>query len=128
MHHLFLYFLQATALVESNTPIQTGEFKDSEVDIIRDWGCITTKPQIYIVNLSQKSFLHKGNKWLPKIMEWVKTHGGGQILPVSCEFEQALTDLKDDPDGQKGKLSDQSHQQQHQQKQEYTSVINFLPS
>ena len=104
MYHLF-YSLQATKLVGSNTPIQTGEFKDSEVDIIRDWGCITTKPQIYIVNLSQKSFLHKGNKWLPKIMEWVKTHGGGQILPVSCEFEQALTDLKDDPDGQKGKLS-----------------------
>jgi len=95
---------KATKLVGSNTPIQTGEFKDSEVDIIRDWGCITTKPQIYIVNLSQKSFLHKGNKWLPKIMEWVKTHGGGQILPVSCEFEQALTDLKDDPDGQKAFL------------------------
>jgi len=92
---------KATKLVQSNTPIRTGDFKDSEVDIIRDWGCITTKPQIYIVNLSQKSFLRKGNKWLPKIMEWVNTHGGGQILPVSCEFEQTLFDLKDDPDSKK---------------------------
>jgi len=97
---------KATKLVQSNTPIRTGDFKDSEVDIIRDWGCITTKPQIYIVNLSQKSFLRKGNKWLPKIMEWVNTHGGGQILPVSCEFEQTLFDLKDDPDSKKAFLVD----------------------
>ena len=96
--------LQATKLVESNTPIQTGEFKDSEVDIIRDWGCITTKPQIYVVNLSQKNFIRKGNKWLQKIVDWVKEHGGGQILPVSCEFEQTLYDLKDDPENLKGKF------------------------
>jgi ribosome-binding ATPase YchF (GTP1/OBG family) len=92
-------------LVESNTPIQTGEFKDSEVDLIRDWGMITTKPQIYIVNLSQKNFIRKGNKWLQKIVDWVKVHGGGQILPVSCEFEQTLFDLKDDPANQKGKFT-----------------------
>jgi len=99
-------FDKATKLVESNTPIQTGEFRDSEVEIIRDWGCITTKPQIYIINLSQKSFLRKGNKWLPKIVEWVNTHGGGQILPVSCEFEQTLSDLKDNPDSQKAFLEE----------------------
>ena len=93
---------QALKLVESNTPIQTGEFKDSEVDIIRDWGCITTKPQIYVVNLSQKNFIRKGNKWLQKIVDWVNEHGGGQILPVSCEFEQTLFDPKDDPENKKG--------------------------
>jgi len=97
---------KAVKLVESNTPIQTGEFKDSEVDIIRDWGCITTKPQIYVVNLSQKNFIRKGNKWLQKIVDWVKEHGGGQILPVSCEFEQTLWDLKDEPENQKSFLAD----------------------
>lgn len=91
-------------LVESNTPIQTGEFSAGEVDLIRDWGMITTKPQIYVVNLSQKSFIRKGSKWLPKIAEWVKEHGGGQIIPVSCEFEQTNFDLKDQPDQQKAFL------------------------
>jgi ribosome-binding ATPase YchF (GTP1/OBG family) len=38
---------------------------------------------------------------LPKINAWVKEHGGGQILPVSCDFEQVLFDLKDDPEKQK---------------------------
>jgi ribosome-binding ATPase YchF (GTP1/OBG family) len=56
------------------------------------------------VNLSQKNFIRKGSKWLPKINEWVKSHGGGQIIPLSCEFEQKLFDMKDDPEGQKAFL------------------------
>jgi GTP-binding protein YchF len=97
-------FEKCTKLIEANTPIQTGEFSGTEVELIRDWATITTKPMIYVVNLSQKNFLRKGSKWLPKINDWVKSHGGGQILPVSCEFEQNLFDLKDDPDNQKAFL------------------------
>lgn len=97
-------FDKCTKLIESNTPVQTYEdFSMAEVEIIKDWGLITCKPMIYVVNLSQKNFIRKGSKWLPKINQWVKEHGGGQIIPVSCEFEQALYDLKDDPEGQKGK-------------------------
>lgn len=89
-------------LIESNTPVQTyADFSMGEVDLIRDFGLITTKPQIYIVNMSKRNFLRKGNKWLPKIQAWVDEHGGGQIIPMSCEFEQDLMDLQDDKEGQK---------------------------
>ena len=93
---------KSAALLESNTPVQTGEFSAGEVDVIRDWGLITTKPQVYIVNMSKKNFIRKGSKYLPKIQEWVNAHGGGQIIPMSCEFEQELFDLKEYPDQQKG--------------------------
>lgn len=95
-------YAKCTELLEKNHPVQTGEFKDSEVEVIRDWGLITTKPQVYVINMSQHNFIRKGSKWLPKISEWVRSHGGGQILPMSCEFEQKLYDLKDDPEAQKG--------------------------
>jgi len=96
-------------LIESNTPVQTcNDFKDSEVEIIKDWGLITTKPQVYIVNMTQKNFVRKGSKWLPKIGDWVKEHGGGQIIPMSCEFEQNLADLGDDKESQKAFLDDLS--------------------
>lgn len=92
-------------LLESNTPIQTcTDFNATHVDCIREWGLITTKPVIYIINLSQRQFIRKSSKWLPKIKDWVDTHGGGQIIPVSAEFEQNLFDLKDSPDQQKGTL------------------------
>eukprot|EP00522_Entomoneis_paludosa_P014725 CAMPEP_0172447992 /NCGR_PEP_ID=MMETSP1065-20121228/7103_1 /TAXON_ID=265537 /ORGANISM="Amphiprora paludosa, Strain CCMP125" /LENGTH=428 /DNA_ID=CAMNT_0013199365 /DNA_START=63 /DNA_END=1349 /DNA_ORIENTATION=- len=98
-------------LIDANTPIQThADFSAAEVDHIRDWGLITTKPQIYVVNLAQKSFIRKGSKWLPKIADWVKEHGGGQIIPVSCEFEQNLFDLKEFPDQQKSFLEECSEQ------------------
>jgi GTP-binding protein YchF len=97
-------YTKCKELLDANTPVQTGEFKDSEVEIIKDWGLITTKPQVYVVNMSQKNFIRKGSKWLPKINEWVQAHGGGQIIPMSCEFEQNLYDLKDDPEQQKAFL------------------------
>jgi GTP-binding protein YchF len=89
-------------LLDKTHPIQTGEFTAAEVEVIRDWGLITPKPQVYVINMSQKNFIRKGSKWLPKISEWVKNHGGGQIIPMSCEFEQRLYDLKDDAEAQKG--------------------------
>ena len=92
-------------LIEANTPVQTCEdFTSAEVDIILEFGLITTKPQIYVLNMTKKSFLRKGNKWLPKIKEWVESHGGGQIIPMSCEFEQELFDLQDDKEAQKGEF------------------------
>lgn len=99
-------FDKCTKLIDSNTPVQTGDFTSAEVELIKDWGLISTKPQILVVNLSKKNFIRKGSKWLPKIQQWVKEHGGGQILPVSCDFEDELFALKDDPDAQKGKFND----------------------
>ena len=42
---------------------------------------------VYLVNLSEKDYLRKKNKWLPKIFEWVQAHGGDPIIPfrwVAC--------------------------------------------
>jgi len=99
-------YQKVNTLLEKNTPVQTGDFTMGEVELIKDWGLITTKPQTYVVNMSKKSFIRKGNKWLPKIQAWVNEHGGGQILPMSCEFEDELFHLKDYPDQQKALLDE----------------------
>lgn len=92
-------------LLNSTTPVSNGtDFTLIEVGIIREWSLITAKPIVYIINMDRKSFIRKGNKWLPKINDWVKEHGGGQIIPMSVEFEQELFDLNDDKDAQKAFL------------------------
>lgn len=89
-------------LIESNTPVQTyADFSMGEVEIIKEFGLITTKPQIYVANMSKKAFLRKASKWLPKMKAWIDAHGGGQMIPMSCEFEQEYFDLKDDKAAQK---------------------------
>mmetsp|Transcript_15047 Transcript_15047/g.19644 ORF Transcript_15047/g.19644 Transcript_15047/m.19644 type:complete len:424 (-) Transcript_15047:78-1349(-) len=100
-------FEKVKSLLESNAPVSTGtEFTEGEIDMIRDWGLITTKPVVYIVNMSKKNFIRKGSKWLPKIKEWVDSHGGGKIIPMSAAFEQEYFDLKDDPASQKAYLNE----------------------
>jgi obg-like ATPase 1 len=36
---------------------------------------------VYLVNLSERDYQRRKNKWLPKIFEWVKDHGGDPIIP-----------------------------------------------
>ena len=50
---------------------------------------------IYLVNLYEKDFIRKKNKWLPKIKEYVdKNDPGATIIPFSGAFEQKLMELE----------------------------------
>lgn len=56
---------------------------------------LTSKPVIYLVNLSEKDFIRKKNKWLIKIKEWVdKNDPGATIIPFSGAYEHTLGELK----------------------------------
>lgn len=49
---------------------------------------LTTKPMIYLMNMSPKQYLTRKSKWLPKVLEWVNGKGGGTIIPFSVAFEE----------------------------------------
>lgn len=58
---------------------------------------LTAKPVVYLINLSEKDYIRQKNKYLPKVMEWLKTNAEGDpILPISVSFEERLTQLGDD--------------------------------
>jgi obg-like ATPase 1 len=44
---------------------------------------------VYLVNISEKDYINKKNKWLGNIAKWVQAHGGGKIIPYSVAFEIA---------------------------------------
>lgn len=80
--------------LEANTPIALAEWTNTEVELIKEhYTLITSKPIVYLVNLNKRDYCRKRNKYLVKIQEWVKTHGGGTIIPFSVEFEQEYFDL-----------------------------------
>jgi len=57
---------------------------------------ITTKPMLYLVNLSVKDFIRKKNKWLLKIKEWVDTNdAGAMLIPFSGAYELEIVGLDD---------------------------------
>jgi len=82
-------------LVEEKRHIRFGDWNANDIEVLNKHLFITSKPMLYLVNLSEKDFIRKKNKWLPKIKEYVdKNDPGAMIVPFSGAFEQKLMDLE----------------------------------
>jgi obg-like ATPase 1 len=99
-------------LINDNMPLRSGTYTLEEVSRINEIfpQAITLKPIVYLVNLDIPSFKRKGNKWLVPISDWVNTHGGGQVIPMSVEWERQLWELRETPDQQEAFLNDSNGQ------------------
>lgn len=82
------------AKLEAGTEIRSVDtWNVKEVDFINRTQFITAKPVVYLVNMSEKDFLRKKNKHLPKVMQYVKENGGDPVIPYSAAFEERIYDL-----------------------------------
>jgi len=86
-------------MLEKDQPVRDGTWTSGEIELINERiQLITTKPIIYLVNLTMKDYLRQKSKYLPLIAKWVISHGGvpTDIIPFSIEYEEKLYALKDD--------------------------------
>jgi obg-like ATPase 1 len=84
-------------LVEEKKHIRFYDWNAHDIEILNKYLFLTSKPVIYLVNLSEKDFIRKKNKWLIKIKEWVdKNDPGANIIPFSGLFEHKLAEFEDD--------------------------------
>merc|ERR1712020_613893 len=87
-------------LVDQKRHIRFADWSANDVEVLNKHLLITAKPMIYLINLSEKDFIRKKNKWLPKIKEYVdKNDPGAMIIPFSGAFEAKLLEM--DEDGRK---------------------------
>ena len=90
---LYFVFHQLT----SNLLPRYGDWNQADIEILNKHLFITAKSMIYLVNLSEKDFMRKKNKWLPKIKEYIdKNDPGATVIPFSGTFEQKLMDFESD--------------------------------
>lgn len=72
-------------------------WNDKEIEILNQYLFLTSKPMIYLVNLSEEEYIKKKNKWLPKIKAWVDEHDpGASIIPFSGAFEFKVIEMPED--------------------------------
>merc|ERR1712137_723635 len=72
--------------LQSGKDVRTGDWKAQEVEWINPLFLLTAKPIVYLVNMSERDFIRKKNKWLPKIKAWVDEHAAGfSIIPFCAE-------------------------------------------
>ncbi|KAL2017709.1 hypothetical protein VTK56DRAFT_1734 [Thermocarpiscus australiensis] len=80
------------AWLKGGKDVRKGNWAPKEVEVINPLFLLTAKPVVFLVNLSEKDYIRKKNKHLPKIVEWVKQHAEGDpIIPISVSFEERLT-------------------------------------
>lgn len=84
-------------LCDQKKHLRFGTWNANDIEILNKHLFITAKPMIYLVNLSEKDFIRKKNKWLPKIKEFVDANDpGAMIIPFSGAFELKLTEMESD--------------------------------
>jgi len=89
-------------LIEDKRHLRFGDWNQNDIEVLNKHLFITSKPMIYLVNLSEKDFIRKKNKFLPKIKEYVdKNDPGATIIPFSGAFEQNLMEMESDEERKK---------------------------
>jgi obg-like ATPase 1 len=84
-------------VAEEKRPVRFGTYDAKEIEELGKHLLITAKPMIYLVNMSEKDYIRRKNKWLMKIKEWVDEHDpGSTIIPFSGILETKLIDMTDE--------------------------------
>lgn len=82
-------------MLEDGKRIANQTWTAKEVDIINQMFLLTAKPCIYLINLSEKDYIRKKNKYLLKIKEWVDANSPGDlIVPLSVSLEEKLANME----------------------------------
>jgi len=84
---------QVKELLQANKPVRDAEWTTKEVEVILEKlpTLLTTKPIVYLVNMSMGDFQRKKNKWLAKIHSWVQVRAAGFLLRwFWCDLEACL--------------------------------------
>ncbi|KDE07259.1 cytoplasm protein [Microbotryum lychnidis-dioicae p1A1 Lamole] len=78
-------------LTVQNKDVRKATWSNKEIDIVNDLLLLTAKPVTYLVNLSEKDYIRKKNKWLPKIKAWIDENNPGDLLiPFSIALEERV--------------------------------------
>lgn len=77
--------------------VRTHDWNEREIEILNKHLLLTSKPVVYLLNMSEQEYIKKKNKWLPKIKQWVDEHDAGAIMiPFSAAFELKLQEMATD--------------------------------
>jgi len=83
-------------MLEKNVPIRFGDWKPAEIEYVNILQCLTAKPVVYLVNMSEADYVKKKNKWLAKIKQWVDDHSKEApevIIPICVSLEAKLVEI-----------------------------------
>jgi len=88
--------LRVEQILNEKKQIRLCEWKATDIDVLNSLQLLTAKPVVYLLNMTEKDYIKKGNKWLGKIKAWVDTHGGEPMVPFCGALESQLVEMGDE--------------------------------
>ncbi|KAJ1936276.1 hypothetical protein FBU59_005104, partial [Linderina macrospora] len=77
--------------LKSGKDVRKGDWTNKEVYVINQQMLLTAKPVIYLANVSEKDYVRRKNKFLPKIKAWIdENNPGDMLIPFSGVFETTV--------------------------------------
>jgi obg-like ATPase 1 len=84
-------------LLKDGKDVRKADWGPKEIEVINPLFLLTAKPVVYLINLSEKDYIRQKNKYLPKVMEWIKTNSPGDpVIPISVSLEERLAVMSDE--------------------------------
>lgn len=82
------------AELESGKPIRAMSFSDDESLVVKDMFLLTTKPVIYVANISE-SEIGEENDYVKRVKEFAHNEGASAVV-LSAKIEEDLASIDDD--------------------------------
>ncbi|KAK4537970.1 hypothetical protein CDCA_CDCA15G3995 [Cyanidium caldarium] len=71
--------------------VRHGQWSNAEIEVLNRHLFLTAKPVVVLVNLSERDYLRKKNKWLLPIKQHI---GDDVLIPFSAALESRLVDIE----------------------------------
>lgn len=76
--------------------IRCGAWNYNEISILNEALLLSSKPVVYLVNLSKTDYVRQKNKWLGPIKQWIEEHSpGSSMIPFSIHVEEEYAAIED---------------------------------
>ncbi|CAF0836688.1 unnamed protein product [Adineta ricciae] len=84
-------------LNEEKGNVRFHDWNEKEIEVLNKHLFNTSKPMVYLLNMSEEDYIKKKNKWLGKVKQWIDEHdSGATVIPFSANYEYRLIDLSDE--------------------------------
>lgn len=83
------------AQLENEKPIRTMNLSDDEKKLVKSFFLLTSKPVLYVANISEDEIGKEDNAEVSKVKEYAKEEKS-EVITVSAKIEEDLATLEDD--------------------------------
>lgn len=84
-------------LSDEKGSVRFADWHEKDIEVLNKHLFNTSKPMVYLLNMSEEDYIKKKNKWLGKVKQWIDEHDpGATVIPFSANYEARLVDLSDE--------------------------------